>query len=1482
MAVIGYNPTTPGGSVTFNSTASAQARLIKTGAYVAGAGDTVNGFWVYIAGGSGGDSVLNWAICSTSNVTVPNGATVVHSGAATITAAMKAAPGWYSFATSFELSAGVTYIAQIAGTSVTGIAVGGDTLAGSGTFRTGSVELETPWSSTTSWGSSGNMAAYFNVLAAAPVFSDGPEVDAIADTTTSIKYTSNSSGTGAVVITAHNASQPSDGTFDAAAESITASVAVTKNITGLTAATRYKAWVQIKNADGARTTSSVLLLTSNTGATSRIVLTSFNSSALNKIKAVSNLIAGDIVEIGAISGSGAVDVTVDGTVMVDDGVTAFQVYRGTLANGWDAAQLQIVPPVEDSVGMRTVSFLASPDLSTWTQVATGGGTVTLSGTNNKRATITNDGTRTYIYKNAAVTAGRWYALTADIVSAAANFDADGNGDAHFVIYNGVADGDQFYKITSASDGKRCGILFKALTTGSESFRVGVGAAGTSEAGTLVIENLQICDYGTTRPSFIDKFYDVSGAANYPLNVHTKYEPASTYVSGVVTQIDPSVIRTNIRPGSLVLNIGDSYGLNDRYPRQIPRALRTSGQKCSYYNAHIGGQTLAQIRDRLVAELTGANYPAAVAPLWVVPKTLVLEGGGNSILDNMAAATVLGQLDECITLALANGVEKIVLVNIPPFRNYSSYTLARDTQAVAYNALLGSTYSGYPVYNLRSAMAGDVNTDALSNRANGDSWDYDSGDGLHPTLAASIKIGSGISSYIATQTVSVDNQAIVHIVPSSDGKQRSAFPAGDYLQLTAPSGFSVSISASTVSLSWNAHNGGVAKTAVEVSVNSLPFSLLATKNEGQNSHSATFGYGSYIFRISAVNGSNSSGFTYSQEVTLAPPQTQLNSIFAYETFSGVQLGALVTNGSIIRYCDGVADLDPTGTGEKVAKQTIVPGLATDNKLNAEIILGNAKPRNGDEIWFRFYVYVTPGSDLYASPRLKWMRVKSAVDAVGSNGAGWPDVYRQNDGTWGLISSTENSNGGNTWVFEESPNNAVVAGQWQCHEMYVRAGTAGVNQGGTGIMRFWVNGNLVIEHLDSPTMKNATDYYLSPVLWSYWNGQTLGPPPVPRANTITGGNQIWYWKRFACALKVAGVRDDSVYLTADVNGNKMIGPGLEVPSISASAVGSNVTVTIQAHNNSAAQTKLQVSANNGAWQDLQTLNAGVLTFSQAFQSGNYSFRAAAKIGSTESLYSAISSVSIAANGQIQFTPSIMIDAEAATIGQTYQGAGAAQWSEAANETIAQDTVTLYGSKAWRMKNPALQSGFGNFGGIKYYPVRTKGQSVQIQVSAYFPSATFDFTQASPHLKFLRFLTRSSANVSRGYQDIYISNDGRLKHIYEGVQVWTNTDQYVQYNTWETFEYRVDFDDIPAASGGTGRIRIWRKISGQMTKILDVQNQKTLVEATDNSNALFMFTYWNGEPAKPTTDQICYADRIIIETDLTKLVETDASGDKIIGGL
>ncbi len=185
----------------------------------------------------------------------------------------------------------------------------------------------------------------------APTFSTGPTNTVTGSTTASVTYTSNESGTGATVVTSSIAAQPADATFDAAATAITSATLKTDNLTGLATASLLKAWVQIKDAAGNRTTSNVMVLTSHSGY-SRVIIGTPNPTVENRLTSSPDITSGDIIDYGDIEGTGTVVVNDDATFDYDSDVTGFNYYVGNLTDGWGTSEVQT---------LNTFAIIISPD-----------------------------------------------------------------------------------------------------------------------------------------------------------------------------------------------------------------------------------------------------------------------------------------------------------------------------------------------------------------------------------------------------------------------------------------------------------------------------------------------------------------------------------------------------------------------------------------------------------------------------------------------------------------------------------------------------------------------------------------------------------------------------------------------------------------------------------------------------------------------------------------------------------------------------------------------------------------------------------------------------------------------------------------------------------------------------------------------------------------------------------------------------------------
>lgn len=263
------------------------------------------------------------------------------------------------------------------------------------------------------------------------------------------------------------------------------------------------------------------------------------------------------------------------------------------------------------------------------------------------------------------------------------------------------------------------------------------------------------------------------------------------------------------------------------------------------------------------------------------------------------------------------------------------------------------------------------------------------------------------------------------------------------------------------------------------------------------------------------------------------------------------------------------------------------------------------------------------------------------------------------------------------------------------------------------------------------------------------------------------------------------------------------------------------------------------------------------------------------SKSSTNSSVSSSSVSGtNGQLKFTPWMLLDADSGT--------------DLGGNMLPTTEKVAFGSKAWKTTATQGADEWAMGGGTYFPSALKKGQSLQAQWSVFFPTDFDWYAGGGGRLKFFRIRTEPAAGGNSGYHDIYIntlglgggsSDDGKLVNIFEGLQAWHDTSEIMTKGEWNTFELRVDFDDVSFSQGGKGRTQLWRKKYNQMVLVLDVKTDPTLASATDVAPFFYIFTYWNGGAPKT---QSMYIDRIVFETDLTRLVETDTAGNKIIGGL
>ena len=176
-----------------------------------------------------------------------------------------------------------------------------------------------------------------------------------------------------------------------------------------------------------------------------------------------------------------------------------------------------------------------------------------------------------------------------------------------------------------------------------------------------------------------------------------------------------------------------------------------------------------------------------------------------------------------------------------------------------------------------------------------------------------------------------------------------------------------------------------------------------------------------------------------------------------------------------------------TGSKSCKFAVTAG---GTAFGAGFVLPNIMRKN-DEAWVRFRIFFPSGFDYgsYSSGnRLKFIRW-TTTDSSGGN-AGYMDWYINNPGANPPFQATrefDNCTSWNEcWQLFGTASNKPNHGVWETYEMYVKFDDKAVDQGGTGRVRAWKNGELIGDLTKRPTMPNSTDTIESIKIFTYWNG------------------------------------------------------------------------------------------------------------------------------------------------------------------------------------------------------------------------------------------------------------------------------------------------------------------------------------------------------------------------------------------------------------
>lgn len=202
-----------------------------------------------------------------------------------------------------------------------------------------------------------------------------------------------------------------------------------------------------------------------------------------------------------------------------------------------------------------------------------------------------------------------------------------------------------------------------------------------------------------------------------------------------------------------------------------------------------------------------------------------------------------------------------------------------------------------------------------------------------------------------------------------------------------------------------------------------------------------------------------------------------------------------------------------------------GLSCANRINQGSTGGSdwggliGFPTNlvkGDEIWLRINTYMPAGfnyNSIGEGELLKFLRVHTRT--ASNPNIGYNDWY---------ITPTNNSfathqfiyEGEQKWSYVTDMSLRPVVGVWETYEMYLKLDDVPAASGGEARVRFWKNGQLILDIADRKTLQSPGVYADRMHLFTYWNGgapQTqemyiddLFITTAPPSNTDASGNRF----------------------------------------------------------------------------------------------------------------------------------------------------------------------------------------------------------------------------------------------------------------------------------------------------------------------------------------------------------------------------------------
>lgn len=171
-----------------------------------------------------------------------------------------------------------------------------------------------------------------------------------------------------------------------------------------------------------------------------------------------------------------------------------------------------------------------------------------------------------------------------------------------------------------------------------------------------------------------------------------------------------------------------------------------------------------------------------------------------------------------------------------------------------------------------------------------------------------------------------------------------------------------------------------------------------------------------------------------------------------------------------------------SGKQSAKTTITQGTTGFSEFGGQWIFPS-KLREGEEMWYRAWVYFPSGFDFSCSgcsEGIKFMRV--ATKSSSGEHQGYQNYFVSSNAM--IIATSVNSKDFyGRWPVNEirGIGDQISTGTWHAYEQYIKF--SGVP--GKGIMRTWQDGKLIFEDTETATLRSTSSTADFAWIFSYWN-------------------------------------------------------------------------------------------------------------------------------------------------------------------------------------------------------------------------------------------------------------------------------------------------------------------------------------------------------------------------------------------------------------